>query len=94
MDVCWGEEYNKAGVLGVCSVLQVIIELVFWNVRAHRVLRASLWLTPCPPKVDVCWGWVYSKAGVLGVCNVLQVIVELVFCNVRARIVFYMLLCG
>ena len=32
-----GGVYNRAGVLGVCSVLQVIVELVFCNVRARIV---------------------------------------------------------
>ena len=62
--------YNKAGVLGVCSVLYVIAELVFCNVRAHCVLRASLWLTPVHRRWTFV-GCVYNTADVLGVCGVL-----------------------
>ena len=52
--------------------------------RAHRVLRASLWLTTVHRRWTFVLG-VYIKAGVLGVCRALWVLVELVFYNVRAH---------
>ena len=71
-------------MLCVCSVLQVSVELVSCNVRAHHVLRASLWLATVHRRWTFVGGEEYKKAGLLGVCSVLEVSVELVSCNVRA----------